>query len=154
MWERDDRESAEAEVRPEDQGMAGGSEEAAVRPRLFGELGTGITTRDLEPPEASAAGDEGDSGAVGWCGRTSGTCDPPRCRDTERVGDRITPSQRDSSSQRSGPRESVYTRRSPKTSRARRAAKLLRGGRGRHRAPGANSRRTGPVGSEGRCDPV
>jgi transposase InsO family protein len=55
MWERDDRESAETEVRPEDQGTAGGSEEAAVRPRLFGELGTGITTREVVVPASSEA---------------------------------------------------------------------------------------------------
>ena len=55
MLERDDRESAEVEVRPEDQGTPSGGEEAPVRPRLFTELGTGITTREVVVPASSEA---------------------------------------------------------------------------------------------------
>jgi transposase InsO family protein len=55
MWEPDDRESAEVEVRPEETAAETGGAELPAGPRLFGELGTGITTREVVVPASSEA---------------------------------------------------------------------------------------------------
>src|SRR6266545_1059973 len=52
MLERDDREPEEAEVRPEAERPEGGVVEAPAVGRLFSELGTGITTREVVVPAA------------------------------------------------------------------------------------------------------
>jgi transposase InsO family protein len=50
MWDRNDGESEEVEVRPEEPTPQIGVEEERHAPRLFGELGTGITTREVVMP--------------------------------------------------------------------------------------------------------
>jgi transposase InsO family protein len=62
MFERDDRESAEVEVRREETATETGGAEAPAGPRLFSELGTGITTQEVVIPTASAAEDEAEGG--------------------------------------------------------------------------------------------
>jgi transposase InsO family protein len=52
MLERDEKESAGVEVRPEEKAVESGGAERTRGPRLFSELGTGITERELEPPAA------------------------------------------------------------------------------------------------------
>jgi hypothetical protein len=53
MLERDEKESGEVEVRPEEK--ANGIGERVQRSGLFPELGTGITTREVKVPESSAS---------------------------------------------------------------------------------------------------
>ena len=50
MWDRDDRESEEVEVHPEGKPSEPGGDEPRTGPRLFSELGTGITTREAVIP--------------------------------------------------------------------------------------------------------
>jgi len=50
MWEQDDRESEEVGVRPEEKTAETGAGEVSTGPRLFSELGTGITTREVVIP--------------------------------------------------------------------------------------------------------
>lgn len=61
MWEQDDRESKGVEVRPEETTSEAGGGEARTGPRLFSELGTGITTREVVIP----AIDESEEDAMG-----------------------------------------------------------------------------------------
>src|SRR3989442_7679002 len=53
--ERDGREPEGVEVRPEEKTPETGVGEAATRPRLFSELGTGITTREVVIPAVEEA---------------------------------------------------------------------------------------------------
>jgi transposase InsO family protein len=68
MLERDDRESAKDEVRPEEQAAESAESSARPVPRLFSELGTGITERELEwrpqPPDEEILGEEETGPAV------------------------------------------------------------------------------------------
>ncbi len=64
MLEQDDRESEGVEVRAEERRPESGVGEASTGPRLFSELGTGITTREVVIPTAEAASDEGEEGAL------------------------------------------------------------------------------------------
>jgi hypothetical protein len=50
MLDQDDRESEGVEVRPEEKPSESGIGEATTGPRLFGELGMGITTREVVIP--------------------------------------------------------------------------------------------------------
>src|SRR5688572_3694161 len=59
MWDRDDRESEEVEVRPHEKPSEAGSDEARTGPRLFSELGTGIPTREVVIPGIGESEDEG-----------------------------------------------------------------------------------------------
>ena len=61
--ERDGREPEGVEVRPEEKTPETGVGEAATRPQLFSELGTGITTREVVIPSAHEA-DEASEDAV------------------------------------------------------------------------------------------
>ena len=54
--EQDERESEGVEVRPEEKTPETGVGEAATRPQLFSELGTGITTREVVMPPVDEAG--------------------------------------------------------------------------------------------------
>ena len=65
MLERDEKESGEVEVRPEEK--ANGIGERVQRSGLFPELGTGITTREVKVPEASASHESIDVAAEGGC---------------------------------------------------------------------------------------
>src|SRR5262245_25740975 len=60
MLERDEKESAGVEVRPEEEGHESGRGERPRAPQLFSELGTGITERAIEGPAAdsNAPGDD------------------------------------------------------------------------------------------------
>ncbi len=53
--EQDDRESEGIEVRPEEKTSEAGVGEGATGPRLFSELGTGITTREVVIPATAGA---------------------------------------------------------------------------------------------------
>lgn len=53
--DQDDRESEEVEVRPEEKAPEAGGDEAHTGPRLFSELGTGITTREVVIPAVAEA---------------------------------------------------------------------------------------------------
>src|SRR5437867_7089429 len=54
MLEQDGRESGGVEVRAEEKTLETGVEEATTGPRLFSELGTGITTREVVIPTMAA----------------------------------------------------------------------------------------------------
>src|SRR5437899_402476 len=58
MWEQDERESEGVEVRPEEKTSETGVGEVATGPKLFSELGTGITTREVDIPVVEGAGEE------------------------------------------------------------------------------------------------
>jgi len=58
MWDRNDEESDEVEVRPEEPTSQTGVEEERHAPRLFGEMGTGITTREVVMPVIEGPEDE------------------------------------------------------------------------------------------------
>ena len=62
--EQDERESEGVEVRPEEKTSESGVEEATTGPRLFSELGMGITTREVVIPAGSVTDDEAEEGAV------------------------------------------------------------------------------------------
>src|SRR5438876_4193109 len=64
MLERNDRESEGVEVRPEEKASETGVGEVATGPRLFSELGTGITTREVVIPTGSPTDGEADEGAL------------------------------------------------------------------------------------------
>src|SRR5438034_10568049 len=64
MLEQDERESEGVEVRPEEKTSESGVEEATTGPRLFSELGMGITTREVVIPAGSVTDDEAEEGAV------------------------------------------------------------------------------------------
>jgi transposase InsO family protein len=64
MLEQDERESEGVEVRPGEKTSETGVEEASTGPRLFSELGTGITTREVVMPAGSVTDDEAEEGAV------------------------------------------------------------------------------------------
>ena len=55
MREQDDRESEEVEVRPDEKPSEPGGDDARPVPRLFSELGTGITTREVVMPAVAEA---------------------------------------------------------------------------------------------------
>src|SRR5713101_3039240 len=59
MLEQDERESEGVEVRPEEKGSETGVGEVPTGPRLFSELGTGITTREVMIPTAVDEAEEG-----------------------------------------------------------------------------------------------
>ena len=58
MLDRNDRESDELDVRPEEPTSETGVEEDRQAPQLFGELGTGITTREVVMPAIEGPEDE------------------------------------------------------------------------------------------------
>src|SRR6058998_1534781 len=55
MLEQDERESEGVEVRPEEKASEPGGGEATTGPRLFSELGTGMTTREVVVPTGDGA---------------------------------------------------------------------------------------------------
>ena len=55
MWEQGERESGGVEVRPEEKPLDSGVEEASTGPRLFSELETGITAREVVIPTIGEA---------------------------------------------------------------------------------------------------
>ncbi|HMH52283.1 MAG TPA: IS481 family transposase [Candidatus Acidoferrum sp.] len=59
MWDQDERESEDVEVRPEEKPSEPGGDEPRKEPRLFSELGTGITTREVVIPAIGESEDEG-----------------------------------------------------------------------------------------------
>lgn len=58
MWDRNDGESDEVEVRPEETTPERLDEKGPRAPQLFGELGTGITTREVVMPAIEGPEDE------------------------------------------------------------------------------------------------
>ena len=64
MLEQDERESEGVEVRPEEKTSETGVGEVATGPRLFSELGTGITTREVVIPTGSRTDGEAEEGAL------------------------------------------------------------------------------------------
>src|SRR5437773_2763904 len=64
MSDQDERESEGVEVHPEGKMSETGVGEASTGPRLFSELGTGITTREVVIPAGSAEDDEAKEGAA------------------------------------------------------------------------------------------
>src|SRR2546426_585622 len=59
MWDQDERESEGVEVRPEAKASESGVGEVATGPKLFSELGTGITTQEVVIPANDAAAEAG-----------------------------------------------------------------------------------------------
>src|SRR3989442_12867055 len=64
MLEQDERESGGVEVRPDEEPSGTGLGEAKTGPRLFSELGTGITAREVAIPTGSQTDDEAEEGAI------------------------------------------------------------------------------------------
>src|SRR5947209_9234065 len=64
MLEQDERESEGVEVRPEEKTSETGGGEVSTGPRLFSELGTGITTREVVIPTGSRTDGEAEEGAL------------------------------------------------------------------------------------------
>ena len=60
MLEQDERESEGVEGRPREKTSETGVEEVSTGPRLFSELGTGITTREVVIPPIGEAEEDGE----------------------------------------------------------------------------------------------